>query len=317
MAQGILLQTPDRSAEDDQMVLPGRPHVDPGAIPQTALSVRDLGVQYNLRFTKKTKVRTSFANMFRREKGDRHFWALRNASFTVQRGESVGVIGPNGAGKSTLLLVLAGIITPSEGVVEVDGHISTLLSLQAGFDQELNGHDNIALAGALMGIPHQTMQLITPEIIEFADVGPFIDAPLKTYSSGMRARLGFAIATSVDPDILLLDEVLQTGDEVFREKSRQRIISILTAAKAVVLVTHDMSWVTEFCTRAILIEEGRVTMDGSPDEVVRTHREHSAQRRAQRRELIERMRRGEIAIDPAALKRLEEPRGKGKRRTGA
>ena len=173
------------------------------------------------------------------------------ASFTVRRGESIGVIGPNGAGKSTLLLVLAGIITPSEGQVEVDGHISTLLSLSAGFDQELSGYDNIALAGALMGIPHETVQQITPEVVEFADIGAFIDAPLKTYSSGMRARLGFAIATAVDPDILLLDEVLQTGDEVFREKSRQRIISILTAAKAVVLVTHDMTWVTEFCTRAI------------------------------------------------------------------
>ncbi len=173
--------------------------------------MHDLGVKYNLRFTRKTKVRTTFQNMFHRTKGERHFWALRNTTFTVKRGESVGVIGPNGAGKSTLLLVLAGIITPSEGVVEVDGHISTLLSLAAGFDQELSGYDNIALAGALMGIPHETMQVITPEVVEFADIGAFIEAPLKTYSSGMRARLGFAIATAVDPDILLLDEVLSTG----------------------------------------------------------------------------------------------------------
>jgi ABC-type polysaccharide/polyol phosphate transport system ATPase subunit len=123
----------------------------------------------------------------------------------------------------------------------------------------------------------------------------------------MRARLGFAIATAVDPDILLLDEVHQTGDEVFREKSRQRIISVLQAAKAVVLVTHDMTWVTEFCTRALLIEDGRIVLDGAPDEVVRTHREHSQARRAARREQIELMRRGEIAIDPAGVKRLEEP----------
>ncbi len=150
-------------------------------------------------------------------------------------------------------------------------------------------------------------------MIEFADIGAFIEAPLKTYSSGMRARLGFAIATAVDPDILLLDEVLQTGDEVFREKSRQRIISILTAAKAVVLVTHDMTWVTEFCTRAILIEDGRVAMDGSPEDVVRTHKEHSAARRAARREQIERMRRGEIAINAAETRRMEEPDRKGKR----
>ncbi len=252
-------------------------------------------------------------NILHREKGERKFWALRNTSFTVRKGESIGVIGPNGAGKSTLLLVLAGIITPSEGQVEVDGHISTLLSLAAGFDQELSGYDNIALAGALMGIPHETVVQITPEVVEFADIGAFIDAPLKTYSSGMRARLGFAIATAVDPDILLLDEVLATGDEVFREKSRQRIISILNAAKAVVLVTHDMNWVTEFCTRAILIEDGRVTVDGSPEEVVATHMEHSRARRAARREQIERMRRGEIAINPGEARRMEDPDQKGKR----
>ena len=271
-----------------------------------ALVVRDLGVQYNLRFTKDTRLRKSFRSLFRRDDGDKRFWALRHAEFPVRRGESVGVIGPNGAGKSTLLLALAGIIVPSEGVIEVNGHISTLLSLQAGFDQDLSGEDNIHLAGALLGIPHETMERIAPEIIDFADVGAFIDAPLKTYSSGMRARLGFAIATAVDPDILLLDEVLQTGDEVFREKSRQRIISVLQAAKAVVLVTHDMTWVTEFCTRALLIEDGRVVMDGAPDEVVRTHREHSQARRAARRERIELMRRGEIAIDPKTLPAREE-----------
>ncbi len=279
-----------------------------------ALVVRELGVQYNLRFTKQTRLRTSFRNLIRREGGDKRFWALRDATFTVRRGESVGVIGPNGAGKSTLLLALAGIIVPSEGVIEVNGHISTLLSLQAGFDQDLSGADNIRLAGALLGIPHDTVERIAPDIIEFADVGAFIDAPLRTYSSGMRARLGFSIATAVDPDILLLDEVLQTGDEVFREKSRQRIISVLQAAKAVVLVTHDMTWVTEFCTRALLIEDGRIVLDGPPDEVVRTHKEHSAARRAARREQIELMRRGEIAIDPGEIRRMEEPARRGRRR---
>lgn len=302
----------DQSITDVEPVAIARP-IDETAPP--ALAVRELGVQYNLRFGKNTRMRTSFRNALRREQSDRTFWALRNATFTVHRGESVGVIGPNGAGKSTLLLVLAGIITPSEGVVEVNGHISTLLSLQAGFDQDLSGLDNIALAGALMGIPHETMQRITPDVIEFADLGKFIDAPLKTYSSGMRARLGFSIATAVDPDILLLDEVLQTGDEVFREKSRQRIISVLQAAKAVVLVTHDMTWVTEFCTRALLIEDGRVALDGAPEEVVRVHREHSQARRAARREAIDRMRRGEIAIDAADLRRLEEPKGRGSRRS--
>jgi ABC-type polysaccharide/polyol phosphate transport system ATPase subunit len=276
-------------------------HTDVPAAPpaQLAMNVRGLGVMYNLRFTKKTRLRTSFLNMFRRDHGDKTFWALRKVSFELKRGESLGVIGPNGAGKSTLLLVLAGIITPSEGVVEVNGHISTLLSLAAGFDEDLSGRENIALAGALMGIEHKVMEEITPDVIEFADIGAFIDAPLKTYSSGMRARLGFSIATAVDPDILLLDEVLQTGDEVFREKSRQRIIDILKAAKAVVLVTHDMNWITQFCTRAILIESGDIVADGDPQEVVSIHMEHAQLRKAERLERIARMTAGEIPVASA------------------
>ena len=262
---------------------------------RVALDVDDLGVKYSLHFTKKTTMRTTFARLTQRGKGEMSFWALRNCSFKVRQGESVGVIGPNGAGKSTLLLVLAGIIQPSEGVVTSNGHISTLLSLQAGFDNDLTGRENIALAGALLGVPHKEMQERTEEIIEFADIGAFIDGALKTYSSGMRAKLGFSIATAVDPDILLLDEVLQTGDEVFREKSRQRIIDILEAAKAVVLVTHDMTWVTGFCSRAILIEEGRIVKDGDPQEVVDLHISNSVKRREARQEEIRQMRAGKIA----------------------
>jgi ABC-type polysaccharide/polyol phosphate transport system ATPase subunit len=262
---------------------------------RVALDVDNLGVKYSLQFTRKTTMRSTFARLTQRNKGDKSFWALKDVTFQVRQGESVGVIGPNGAGKSTLLLVLAGIIQPSQGVVQSNGHISTLLSLQAGFDQDLTGRENIALAGALLGVPHKEMQERTEDIIEFADIGAFIDAPLKTYSSGMRAKLGFSIATAVDPDILLLDEVLQTGDEMFREKSRQRIIDILRAAKAVVLVTHDMSWVTGFCTRAILLEQGRVVLDGDPKQVVDLHVERSAERKRQRQEEIRKMRSGEIA----------------------
>jgi ABC-2 type transport system ATP-binding protein len=267
-----------------------------------AMQVRNLGVQYNLRFTKKTRVRTTFQNMLGRGRNETHFWALQNVSFELKRGESLGVIGPNGAGKSTLLLVLAGIIQPSEGTVEVDGQISTLLSLSAGFDQELTGRDNIMLAGALMGIPDRVMSEIQDDVVEFAELGAFIDAPLKTYSSGMRARLGFSIATAVDPDIMLLDEVLSTGDEVFRAKSRARIIEVLRAAKAVVMVTHDLSWVTEFCTRAMLLENGHVVAEGHPDEVVAIHMEHSEQRKLERQQRIERMARGEMPIESVFLK---------------
>ena len=152
--------------------------------------------------------------------------------------------------------MLAGIIPPSEGSVDVHGHVSSLLTLGAGFDQELTGRDNILLGRR---VPRHRRRRDRasgcPSIIEFADLGEFIDAPIKTYSSGMRARLGFSIATSVDPDILLLDEVLATGDAVFRAKSKARVIELVRAAKAIVLVTHDMNWVTEYCNRAILLEK--------------------------------------------------------------
>jgi ABC-2 type transport system ATP-binding protein len=243
--------------------------------PNVAIDVRDLGVRYSLRFTRRTTLRKSFTNLLTRNTGEQSFWALRDVNFRLVNGESLAVIGPNGAGKSTLLQVLAGIITPSEGVVDVRGHISSLLTLGAGFDTELTGRENVRLAGAFMGINHNEMLNRTPEIIEFADLGRFIDAPLKTYSSGMRARLGFAIATTVDPDVLLLDEVLSTGDQVFREKSKARVLELVNQAKAIVLVTHDMHWVTEFCNRAMLLEKGKVVAEGDPEEVVGLHEEHS------------------------------------------
>jgi ABC-type polysaccharide/polyol phosphate transport system ATPase subunit len=248
-----------------------------------AIDVRAVGVKYDLRLTRKNTLRTSFTQIVRRRRAtDRAFWALRGVSFRLVHGESLAVIGPNGAGKSTLLQVLAGIITPSEGSIEVIGHVSSLLTLGAGFDQELTGRDNILLAGAFLGIDGREMEGRSDGIIDFADIGQFIDAPIKTYSSGMRARLGFAIATSVDPDILLLDEVLATGDQVFRAKSKARVLEIAAAAKAVVLVTHDMNWVTEFCNRAILIEQGRVVAEGDPAEVVAIHQENSERSRAEK-----------------------------------
>jgi ABC-type polysaccharide/polyol phosphate transport system ATPase subunit len=246
-----------------------------------AIRAEGLGVEYDLRFTKKTRLRTSLGEILGR--GASHeFWALRDVSMRVVHGESLAVIGPNGAGKSTLLQVLAGIIRPSEGSVEVRGHVSGLLTLGAGFDVELTGRDNILLGGAFLGLDDAVTRRLLPAIIEYADLGEFIDAPLKTYSSGMRARLGFAIATSVDPDILLLDEVLATGDANFREKSKARVLDIVKAAKAVVLVTHDMNWVTEYCNRAILLEKGRVILEGEPAEVVEVHRLHTIEERAEK-----------------------------------
>ena len=239
-----------------------------------AIEARNLGVRYNLRLTRKTTVRQTFSQALKRRDGPTHFWALHDVDFQVDHGESLAVIGPNGAGKSTLLQVLAGIIEPSEGLVTMRGNVSSLLTLGAGFDPDLTGIDNILLAGAFMGIDDREMRRRLPDIVEFADIGPFIDAALKTYSSGMRARLGFSIATAVDPDVLLVDEVLATGDQSFREKSRKRIEELISAAKGIVLVTHDMHWVTIFCNRAMLLEQGRVVADGDPAEVVAIHQDH-------------------------------------------
>ena len=249
------------------------------AASEHAIEVANLGVVYSLKLTRKATLRDTFTRRVKRE-GDSEFWALRNVSFTLVRGESLGVIGPNGAGKSTLLQVLAGIITPSEGAVDVRGHVSSLLTLGAGFDQELTGSENILLAGAFLGLDDKLVRDLLPSIVAYADLGQFIDAPIKTYSSGMRARLGFAIATSVDPDILLLDEVLATGDADFRAKSKARVLELVKAAKGIVLVTHDMNWVTEYCNRAILIERGELVMEGEPAAVVELHRVHTEEARA-------------------------------------
>ena len=258
--------------------------------PDYAIDVGRLGVRYNLRLTRQTTVRNSFKNLLKRHEGPTHFWALRDVSFRVVPGESLAIIGPNGAGKSTLLQVLAGIIQPNEGVVDVVGHVSSLLTLGAGFDADLTGRDNIRLAGAFLGIPHRDMEERLPGIVDFADIGEFIDASIKTYSSGMRARLGFAIATAVDPDVLIIDEVLSTGDAVFRAKSKKRIIELTKAAKGIVLVTHDMAWVTEFCNRAILLDQGHVILEGPPADVVALHQERSEQARIDREaELARRM----------------------------
>lgn len=246
-----------------------------------AILAENIGVRYSLRFHRKQSMQRTLYRLLSRDPLE-EFWALRGVNLRVSHGESLAVVGPNGAGKSTLLQVLAGILSPSEGRIEARGQISGLLTLGAGFDIDLTGRENILLAGAFLGLDDRVTRELMPAIVEYADLGQFIDAPLKVYSSGMRARLGFAIATSVDPDILLLDEVLSTGDATFRGKSKARVLELVGNAKAVVLVTHDMAWVKEYCNRAILIEEGRVVLEAEPDEVVEIHRQHTEEAKERR-----------------------------------
>ena len=229
--------------------------------------LENLGVSFDLRRSKK-RVRRSMVGKVQRLDENGKFWAIRHINLRVESGESLAVIGANGAGKSTLLKVLAGIITPDEGKIEVRGRIATLLQLAAGFNDELNAEENILLVGEFLGIPSSAMRGKIQEILDFADIGDFAESPVSTYSSGMRARLGFAVATSVEPDVLLLDEVLSTGDAAFREKSRARIVELMQKAHAIVYVTHDLESAAKFCTKAIEIEEGLIVAAGPTKDIV-------------------------------------------------
>ena len=250
-----------------------------------------LGVQYDLRLSKKRKLRDTVLRDGRHSQSGK-FWALRDVDFRVEAGESVAVIGPNGAGKSTMLQVLAGILEPSVGKVEVRGKIATLLQLGAGFDPELNARENTLLVGEFLGVPHAEMVRRVPAILEFAGLGEFADAEVRTYSSGMRARLGFSVATSVEPDVLLLDEVLSTGDAAFIEKSRGRITELMKRARAIVFVTHDLDSAAAFCTRAIELEGGRIVADGPAKRVIGAYKKKMAKRAAMASRLDQAARRG-------------------------
>jgi ABC-type polysaccharide/polyol phosphate transport system ATPase subunit len=196
------------------------------------------------------------------------FWALRNVSFRVEKGERIGIVGNNGAGKSTLLRMLARIYPCTSGVVSVRGNVAPLIEMGAGFNPELSGADNILLNGALLGFSRREMLAKVDGIHEFTGLREFADLPLKYYSSGMYMRLAFAIATEIEPDILLVDESLGVGDATFRTKAKNRILGLLHKANAVILVSHDMDTLRELCTRGLWMERGQLVDDGPIDEVV-------------------------------------------------
>ncbi len=208
----------------------------------------------------------------RRSVTDGEFWALRDVDVTVGRGETVGLIGPNGAGKSTLLKVLAGILRPTSGEVDVQGRIASLLELGAGFNGELTGRENVYLNAALLGLSRREVDGLFGSILEFSEQAARIDDPVKHYSSGEYVKLAFSIAVHVDPDVLLVDEVLAVGDEAFARKCLAKIADFQQAGKTILLVTHALDLVERLCTRGVVIDHGRVRYDGDPAFAVGTLR---------------------------------------------
>lgn len=235
-----------------------------------AIVVNHVSKRFTMEQDRPRSLQEAFLSLVQRSRGRQTetFWALRDVSFTLRQGEACGVIGENGSGKSTLLKLITRILQPTEGVIQVNGRVAALLELGAGFHPDLTGRDNIYLNGSILGLSRREMQERFDEIVAFAELERFIDVPLKHYSSGMQVRLGFAIATSIDPDILLIDEVLAVGDEAFQHKCLARIDEFRARNKTIVFVSHDLATVNRLCDRAIWLEDGIVRDQGLTRRVI-------------------------------------------------
>lgn len=232
-----------------------------------SVSVQSLGVKFHLSEQKVDNLKEYIIRILKHQMRYKEFWALKEVSFEIKKGERVAILGLNGAGKSTLLKVIAGVLKATEGSVKRSGVLVPLLELGAGFDPQYTGAENIYLYGAMLGYSKAFLKEKYDEIVAFSELGDFIHVPLKNYSSGMRARLGFSIATLVEPDILILDEVLSVGDAKFRKKSENRIKEMFAKGTTVLFVSHNLTQVRSLCTRAIWLEQGRLVDDGPVEEV--------------------------------------------------
>ena len=231
-----------------------------------AISVEHISKVYKLYRGKADRLKDALH--LTRQKNYDEFYALSDVNFTVKKGETVGLIGTNGAGKSTLLKLLTGVLTPSEGQIEVNGKVSALLELGAGFNGEYTGLENIYFNGTLMGYTREQMEKKVPEILEFAGIGDYVYQPVKTYSSGMFARLAFALAINVEPDILVVDEALSVGDIYFQSRCFKKMDDIKKNGTTILLVTHDMSSVIKYCDKVVLLNHGKVVQEGNPKQMV-------------------------------------------------
>lgn len=232
------------------------------SLQDTAISVKNLSKVYKL-YNKHIDRMKEAIHPFKK-KYHRNFYAVKNIGLKVKRGEILGIVGRNGAGKSTLLGIITGILTPTTGNCIVNGRISALLELGSGFNPELTGIENIYLNGTIKGYTKKEMDEKLDEILSFAEIGDFINQPIKTYSSGMKARLGFAVAVNIDPEVLILDEVLSVGDELFRRKCHAKMEELFKSGCTVLYVSHSLNTVNDICSRAILLDKGELILEGPP-----------------------------------------------------
>jgi len=244
------------------------PSSDPMTVSTTVIQLEDVGVRYRVPSERIASFKEYAIRWMQRKIQKRDFWALRDVNLTIAKGETFGLIGSNGAGKSTLLKLMARVFRPTEGRVFVKGNVAPLLEFGAGFHPELTGRDNIYLNGALMGFTRQEMEKKVERIVNFSELWDFIDIPMRTYSSGMWARLGFAVATDVNPEILIIDEVLSVGDESFQRKSAARLHEFRDMGATTLLVSHNMAIIKDMCSRAAWLDHGKIISIGSSDEVV-------------------------------------------------
>ncbi|WP_300567459.1 ABC transporter ATP-binding protein [uncultured Acetatifactor sp.] len=231
-----------------------------------AIEIRDLVKVYKLYDRARDRVKDAFG--LSRHKAQKRHYALNGVNLCIRKGETVGIIGTNGSGKSTILKIITGVLSPTSGQVKVDGRISALLELGAGFNQEYNGIENVYLNGTMMGFTDREIDAKLPDILEFADIGDYVNQPVKTYSSGMFVRLAFAVAINIEPEILIVDEALSVGDVFFQAKCYHKFEEFKKMGKTIVFVSHDLSVISKYCDRVFLLNKGTLLGEGSPKEMI-------------------------------------------------
>lgn len=231
--------------------------------------LKNVSMKFNLGVEKDNSLKMIFINLFtpKKKKKKEYFWALKDIDFRINKGDVVGIIGANGAGKSTLLKVVSGVYKPTTGTVEVNGKISPMIELGAGFDQELTARENIYLNGAILGYSKEFLEEKFDDIVEFSELKDFLDVPIKNFSSGMVAKLAFSISTIVDPEVLIVDEILSVGDIKFQEKSKNKMMSMIEGGTTVLYVSHSIDSIKELCSKVIWLDHGKIVKMGNAKEI--------------------------------------------------